>query len=492
MTLERSPLDAVHRALGARMVPFGGWEMPLEYPAGTIDEHLACRSDAVVFDVSHLGTSASTAPTPSTRCRRRSPTTSARSRRAGRSTPTCSTTPTPPCSTTSSCGGTAERRCLRRDAQRLEHRPGARRHRRRGDDARARRARRAGPGGHRAARRRVPRGRRRRALPCRRGRLGRRAVHRRRHRATRASAASRSPCRPTMPATLWEAIVGAGIAPAGLGARDTLRLEAGLPLHGHELGPGITSLQAGLGLGRGVGQAGVPRARRGARRARRRRVDRHLVGIATEGRRPPRADCAVLVDGETVGVVTSGNFSPVLGHGIALALPAAGRQRGHRGERRRARQRPARHRSCRRRSSAADRSAASSPRPSSSPAALRFGRRLLRRVPSSAGAFFAGLGAGAGGGGAGARRRRGRRRPAGQCRGADAEQPAGLLGDLGQRRQPPGQLVDDVDELAEVGRHRTQHRRVEGVGQAGQAPARPGRSAPTGAWTSRRPASPCG
>ena len=46
---------------------------------------------------------------------------------------------------------------------------------------------------------------------------------------------------------LWEAVVGAGALPAGLGARDTLRLEAGLPLHGHELGPGITPLQAGLG-----------------------------------------------------------------------------------------------------------------------------------------------------------------------------------------------------------------------------------------------------
>ncbi len=55
-TFERSPLDAVHRALGARMVPFGGWEMPLAYESGTIDEHLACRRDAVVFDVSHLGT----------------------------------------------------------------------------------------------------------------------------------------------------------------------------------------------------------------------------------------------------------------------------------------------------------------------------------------------------------------------------------------------------------------------------------------------------
>ena len=48
-------------------------------------------------------------------------------------------------------------------------------------------------------------------------------------------------------AALWRAITGAGITPAGLGARDTLRLEAALPLHGHELGPGITPLQAGLG-----------------------------------------------------------------------------------------------------------------------------------------------------------------------------------------------------------------------------------------------------
>jgi len=54
-SFEHSPLDAVHRALGARMVPFGGWEMPLAYESGTIDEHLACRRDAVVFDVSHLG-----------------------------------------------------------------------------------------------------------------------------------------------------------------------------------------------------------------------------------------------------------------------------------------------------------------------------------------------------------------------------------------------------------------------------------------------------
>ena len=56
MTPRTSPLDAAHRALGAKMVPFGGWDMPLSYASGTIAEHTACRNDAVAFDVSHLGT----------------------------------------------------------------------------------------------------------------------------------------------------------------------------------------------------------------------------------------------------------------------------------------------------------------------------------------------------------------------------------------------------------------------------------------------------
>ena len=57
MTGDRqSPLDAFHRELGAKMMPFGGWEMPLSYPSGTIAEHMACRTEAAMFDVSHLGT----------------------------------------------------------------------------------------------------------------------------------------------------------------------------------------------------------------------------------------------------------------------------------------------------------------------------------------------------------------------------------------------------------------------------------------------------
>ena len=54
-SLRHSPLDAEHRALGAKLVEFGGWEMPIQY-AGVLEEHRACRTGAVVFDVSHLGT----------------------------------------------------------------------------------------------------------------------------------------------------------------------------------------------------------------------------------------------------------------------------------------------------------------------------------------------------------------------------------------------------------------------------------------------------
>jgi aminomethyltransferase len=120
-------------------------------------------------------------------------------------------------------------------------------------------------------------------------------------------------------ADVWAAVCDAGVVPAGLGCRDTLRLEAGLPLHGHELGPGITPLQAGL--------AWVVRFEKGDFRGRAvlaaerdRGPARHLVGLATEGRQPARQGSAVLVDGAPVGEVTSGNFSPMLGHGIALAF----------------------------------------------------------------------------------------------------------------------------------------------------------------------------
>ena len=117
-------------------------------------------------------------------------------------------------------------------------------------------------------------------------------------------------------------MIGSGFEPAGLGARDTLRLEAGLPLHGHELGPGISPLQAGLGWVVAWDKEEGFRGKEALAAERDRGVTRVLRALSVQGRRPPRADQPVLVDGEPVGVVTSGNFSPVLGHGIALAFVA--------------------------------------------------------------------------------------------------------------------------------------------------------------------------
>jgi aminomethyltransferase len=118
---------------------------------------------------------------------------------------------------------------------------------------------------------------------------------------------------------LWDALLATGLTPAGLGARDTLRLEAGLVLHGHELGPGITPLQANLGWVVRWDK-GEFRGRAALEAERERGPARVLRGLTVEGRQPPRAGASVLVDGAVVGEVTSGNFAPSLGHGIALAF----------------------------------------------------------------------------------------------------------------------------------------------------------------------------
>lgn len=118
---------------------------------------------------------------------------------------------------------------------------------------------------------------------------------------------------------LWQAVVGAGIEPAGLGARDTLRLEAGLPLHGHELGAGISPLNAGLGWVVGWDKGDFP-GRSALEAQRDAGVEPVLRGLSVQGRRPPREGQRVLQAGNDVGVVTSGNFSPTLGHGVAMAM----------------------------------------------------------------------------------------------------------------------------------------------------------------------------
>ncbi|MGC5627122.1 glycine cleavage system aminomethyltransferase GcvT [Georgenia sp. Z1344] len=124
--------------------------------------------------------------------------------------------------------------------------------------------------------------------------------------------------------SVWDALLVAGaeegLVPAGLASRDTLRLEAGMPLYGNELsrstGPdevGLTRLVDLTEEHAFVGRAAVEAARE-------RPTGRALVALSGEGRRAARAGSAVLVGDVEVGTVTSGALSPTLGHPIALAL----------------------------------------------------------------------------------------------------------------------------------------------------------------------------
>jgi aminomethyltransferase len=117
----------------------------------------------------------------------------------------------------------------------------------------------------------------------------------------------------------WDAVLATGVQPAGLGARDTLRLEAGLPLHGHELGPGITPLQAGLGWVVGWDKAAFT-GREALLEEKATGPARRLRGVVAEGRQPLRDGAEIQVDGAQVGILTSGNFSPMRECGIGLGL----------------------------------------------------------------------------------------------------------------------------------------------------------------------------
>jgi glycine cleavage system T protein (aminomethyltransferase) len=312
-----SPLDATHRELGARMVPFGGWEMPLSYPAGTLAEHMACREAAVAFDVSHLGTVRVAGDGAFGRLQ------AALTNDLGRIAP-----------------GRAQYTHLLDEADasvvddiivwwvakaELHVMPNASNTSRvreavGGDDVTGERAVVAVQG---------PEARARLAdVSPEAAEVGRFRVATVDWKGAACVVAGtgytgEDGVEVAVPAdaahAFWQAVLDTGVVPAGLGARDTLRLEAGLPLHGHELGPGITPLQAGVGWvvawdkGEFRGRAALEEERAAG-------VRRSLRGLETEGRRPPRAGSDVLAGGEVVGEVTSGNFSPVLGHGIALAF----------------------------------------------------------------------------------------------------------------------------------------------------------------------------
>src|ERR1035437_1235244 len=125
---------------------------------------------------------------------------------------------------------------------------------------------------------------------------------------------------------VWDALLDAGtprgVVPVGLGARDTLRLEAGMPLYGNELGRDTTPYEAGLGRvvklsreGDFVGRAALERAQADGPRKR-------LVGLVVRGRGIARHGYPVFAGERSTGVVTSGTLSPTLGEPIAMAYVA--------------------------------------------------------------------------------------------------------------------------------------------------------------------------
>ncbi len=124
---------------------------------------------------------------------------------------------------------------------------------------------------------------------------------------------------------IWRAILDAagpdGARAAGLGARDTLRLEAAMPLYGHELNEDVSPLQAGLGFAVDLDKAPFP-GQAALRRVAEDASLPKLIGLETQGRRVPREGYAIECNGERVGEVTSGTFSPTLQKPIAMGYVA--------------------------------------------------------------------------------------------------------------------------------------------------------------------------
>jgi aminomethyltransferase len=122
---------------------------------------------------------------------------------------------------------------------------------------------------------------------------------------------------------IWELLLDAGaphgILPIGLGARDTLRLEMGYPLHGHEISPAINPVEAGLSWAVDWTKAGF-RGKPALDAIRATGPARRLAGMVAQGPGIPRVGQPILSGGEVTGEVTSGNFSPTRGVGIALGF----------------------------------------------------------------------------------------------------------------------------------------------------------------------------
>jgi aminomethyltransferase len=116
----------------------------------------------------------------------------------------------------------------------------------------------------------------------------------------------------------WRALLDRGAIPCGLGARDVLRLEAALPLHGHEIDQNTTPIEAGLERFVRTTDEGQYVGAEALQKQREQGVERKLIGLKLPGRSAPRAGYAILDQEQEVGQVTSGSYSPTLDTSIAM------------------------------------------------------------------------------------------------------------------------------------------------------------------------------
>ena len=328
--LKRTPLHDAHVRAGARMVPFAGWEMPVQYE-GVRQEHLAVRTDAGLFDVSHMGEIESRGP---------------RAAEFIRHLLTNDIEKAPP-------GGAQYSLLCREDGGVLDDlftyrfpEDGEQRFLTvvNASNAETDFAWFAGQAegwegvevidrsadfamlalqGPRAvsmlepllAESEVPKRFRfvegivagAGALVCRTGYTGEDGVE--------------LLVPPDDADRVWEALLGAGVTPAGLGARDTLRLEVCYPLYGNDLSTDRTPIEAGLGWACALDKdfVGAERLREQAEQG---TADK-LVPFKFTDRGIPRAGCPILAGGERVGTATSGTLSPCLGIGIGMGYVRA-------------------------------------------------------------------------------------------------------------------------------------------------------------------------
>jgi aminomethyltransferase len=330
-TLQRTPLFDVHRALGARMVPFAGWEMPVQYPAGILAEHRAVREDVGIFDVCHMGEFEVTGPDRNAFVNRIT-TNDVAALESGQVQYSCFL---------NEHGGIVDDCTVYRfddkvmlvvNAANIEKDWNHIVPQRKGANARLRNI--SADVGLLALQ-----GPRAEALLQTRTDTVLRDIAYYRFAVGRVAGVgcfiSRTGytgedgfelyCRTQDTRTIWDALAGPGKAqPIGLGARDTLRLEVGYALYGNDIDDTTTPLEAGLGWITRIDK-GAPFMGETALKVQKiAGVSRRLVGFRMLGRGVPRHGMPVMVDGLVVDQVRSGTMSPTLGYAIGTTyLPVA-------------------------------------------------------------------------------------------------------------------------------------------------------------------------